>query len=430
MTASAAVPPRRRRIAVVGSGVAGLTAAWVLQRATDVTLFEADGRLGGHAHTHDIPTADGRFLPVDTGFIVHNGRTYPLLLRLFAELGVTTQASEMSMSVHCDECGLEYAGAKGLTGLFPTAGTVARPRYLWMLREVVRFQRRARRLLGADRVALGSATLASFLRAGSFSRYFVQHFVTPLVSCVWSCAPGQALEYPAGYLFTFLHHHGLLQITGSPQWRTVVGGSRSYVERVGKELTAVLTSTPVRAVTRRDGGVEVIDDAGTVHRFEGAVISTHPDQTLALLTDPTPDERRVLGAFRYSVNDAVLHTDRRLLPRRTGAQASWNYRLDRCASNAAAVRVSYDLTRLQRLPSTETLIETLNDGGRIPPERVLARMRYEHPIYTPESVAGQQDLPGLNSSILAFAGAYHGWGFHEDGARAGVAAAKALGVDW
>ncbi|MET7640125.1 FAD-dependent oxidoreductase [Streptomyces sp. NPDC005438] len=423
-----------RQLAVVGSGVAGLTAAHVLSRAgerPDVTLFEADDRLGGHAHTHEVTSTDGRTHPVDSGFLVHNRRTYPSLLRLFDELGVTTQESEMSMSVSCQGCGLEYAGARGLRGLFPRPDNLLRGRYLRMLAEVPRFHRRAARLLAEPGPA--TPTLGEFLRRGRFSPYFVEHFVTPLVSAVWSCAPRDAPRYPARYLFRFLDHHGMLGVTGSPRWRTVTGGSREYVRRVAKQLTSVRTGTPVRTVRLLDGaprhGVELTTDQGA-ERFDAVVIATHPDQALALRHVPTDAEREVLGAFRYSPNPTVLHTDPSPLPRSAGARASWNVTLPSCRVPTDRVRVSYHLNRLQRLDTPEQWVVSLNEGEHLDPARVVARMTYHHPLYTPESVAAQERLPELNGPRLAYAGAYHGWGFHEDGCRSGVEAARALGVRW
>lgn len=436
---------RRRRTAVVGGGVAGLTAAYVLRRSHEVSLYEADGRLGGHAHTHDLASSDGRTHSVDSGFIVHNERTYPLLLRLFRELGVTTQESEMSMSVRCDGCGLEYAGARGLPGLFPRPGHVLRGRYLRLLTEVPAFHRRARRLLACDAagaVDTGGAadasgarpdetmTLGRFVADGGFSPYFVSHFLTPLVSAVWSCDAGTALRYPARYLFRFLDHHGLLSVSGSPVWRTVSGGSREYVERVGKQLDAVHTAAPVRSVRRGPRGVEVTTDDGSTRRYDSVVVAVHPDQALRLLADPTDDERRVLGAFRYSRNATVLHTDTSVLPRSPRARASWNLTMPSCEADAGRVRVSYDMNRLQRLDAPENFVVSLNGADRVAEDRVLARMTYEHPVYTPESVAAQRRLPGLGGPVTAYAGAYHGWGFHEDGCRSGVEAAAALGVTW
>ncbi|MFF3645702.1 NAD(P)/FAD-dependent oxidoreductase [Streptomyces sp. NPDC002564] len=420
---------RRPRTAVIGSGIAGLTAAHILRRAHDVTLYESDDRTGGHAHTHDISAADGLVRQVDSGFIVHNERTYPQLLRLFRELDVATQPTEMSMSVRCQGCGLEYAGARGPRGLFAQPRNALRPAYLRMLAEVPRFHRAARTLLAAPDHATGG-TLGEFLARHRFSDYFVRHFAIPVVAAVWSCPPGTALQYPARYLFRFLDHHGMLSVTGSPTWRTVTGGSREYVNPIGKQLAAVHTSTPVRALRRTGGRAEITTDDGTVTTYDSVVIATHPDQALRLLTDPTEAETGTLGAFRYSANPTLLHTDTTVLPRSRGARAAWNYLLPSCASTEDRVRVSYDMNRLQHLDAPETYVVTLGDDGHVPQDRILARMRYEHPVYTEESVAAQDRLPALNTPVTAYAGAYHGWGFHEDGCRSGVRAAQALGVEW
>ncbi|MFD3647174.1 NAD(P)/FAD-dependent oxidoreductase [Streptomyces cyaneofuscatus] len=420
----------RRRTAVVGSGVAGLTAAHVLRRAHDVTLYEADDRVGGHAHTHELGASDGRVHRVDSGFIVHNRRTYPHLLRLFDELGVATQESEMSMSVRCEGCGLEYAGARGPAGLFAQPRSALRGPYLRMLAEVTRFHRAARALLELPKSPATDMTLGEFARRGRFSAYFHAHFLTPMVSAVWSCDPVTALRYPARYLFAFLAHHGMLTVGGSPVWRTVTGGSRAYVERVVKQLTAVHTATPVRAITRHADGVELTTEDGTTTPYDAVVIATHPDQALRLLADPTDAERDTLGAFTYSRNPTLLHTDTTLLPRSRGARASWNYLMPSCAADADRVTVSYDMNRLQRLDAPETFVVTLNGSDRVDPGSVRARMVYEHPVYTPESVAAQARLPALSGAVTAYAGAYHGWGFHEDGCRSGAEAAAALGVTW
>nr|CEL18314.1 COG2907: Amine oxidase, flavin-containing [Kibdelosporangium sp. MJ126-NF4]CTQ97798.1 COG2907: Amine oxidase, flavin-containing [Kibdelosporangium sp. MJ126-NF4] len=414
-------------MAVVGAGVAGLTAAYLLQRRYEVILFESEPRLGGHAHTHDVPTPDGGVVAVDTGFIVHNDRTYPNLLRLFGELGVATQPTEMSMSVRCGGCGLEYAGAKGLPGLFPRLANL-RPRYLGMLAEVTRFHRHAHRIL-ADQ-SLDDVTLGAFLTIGGYSRYFVQHFVLPVVSAVWSAGPRVSREYPARYLFAFLANHGMLSVTGSPQWRSVVGGSRTYVELAAKNLSAVHVSTPVRAVSVRDDGVEIQDDSGQAHHVDHVVIAAHPDQALAMLSEPTAAQREVLGAFTYSRNETWLHTDASLLPVTAGAAASWNYLKTACDENDGPVLVSYHMNRLMRLAEPVDYVVTLNAADQIRPDTVLAKMVYEHPVYTPASVAAQRRLPELNDGRVAFAGAYHGWGFHEDGCASGVRAATSLGATW
>ena len=415
------------RVAVIGSGVSGLTAAYLLQRRYDVALFEADERLGGHAHTHDLPTADGRVAAVDSGFIVHNERTYPNLLRLFAELGVATRDSEMSMSVRCEGCGLEYAGARGVRGVFAQTTNATNPRFLRMLAEIKRFHLHAKRVLRGDP---GDVTLRAFVVIGGYSRYFVDHFLIPLVSAVWSSGPEPTMRYPARYLFEFLNHHGMLAVSGSPRWKTVVGGSRSYVEQAAKGLSAVHASTPVRAVVRHADHVEVRDDADDAHRFAKVVVATHPDQALRLLADPTDAERRVLGAFEYSVNETLLHTDTAILPRARAAAASWNYLKPACSSADGPVRVSYHMNRLMRLTEPEDYVVTLNAADRVDEAKVLRRMVYEHPIYTPDSLAAQRGLPALNDDRVAYAGAYHGWGFHEDGCASGVRAAEHFGSGW
>jgi len=438
----AATIPDGRRVAVIGSGVAGLTAAYVLNQRDNVTLFEADSRLGGHAHTHDVTQADGPTLGVDTGFIVHNERTYPTLLRLFAELGVETQDSEMSMSVRCDGCGLEYAGARAKgRGIIPRPSTLLRGRYLLMLLEVTRFHRRARALLAAASPAGGSQdvagggepelTLGEFLAREKFSSYFIAHFMTPVVSAVWSCDPATALAYPARYLFTFLAHHGLLGVSGSPQWRTVKGGSRTYVDKVAATLPDVRLSSPVTAVRRRAKGVELTTPQGT-ESFDAVVIATHPAQALHMLADASREEREALGGMPYSVNQTLFHRDDAVLPRSANAQASWNYRLPSCDARPDKVLVSYDMTRLQRLKPADggRYIVSLGESELIADGTVLDRMVYEHPQYTPGSLRAQQLILGLGDGRLAFAGAYHGWGFHEDGALSGVKAAARLGRSW
>lgn len=419
----------RRRVAVVGSGVAGLTAAYLLARTHHVTLYEADDRLGGHAHTHTLTSSDGRRHRVDSGFIVHNRRTYPHLLRLFDELGVATQESEMSMSVRCEGCGLEYAGARGPAGLLAHPRNLLRGRYLRMLREVPAFHRAARRLLAEDGETDGF-TLGEFLGRERFSPYFRAHFMTPLVSAVWSCDAATALRHPAAHLFRFLDHHGMLSVGGSPVWRTVTGGSRRYVDRVAERLDTVRTTAPVRALRRHADGAEIVTGDGATAAYDAVVVATHPDQALRLLADATPREKEVLGAFRYSRNTTLLHTDTTLLPRAQGARASWNYLMPSCTAAADHVRVSYDMNRLQRLDAPETFVVTLGGEDRVDPGSVRARMVYDHPVHTPASVAAQRRLPELDTDVCAFAGAYHGWGFHEDGCRSGVRAAAVLGVRW
>ena len=417
----------RLRLAVVGSGISGLTAAYVLRKTHDVTVFEADNRLGGHAHTHTVQDHDATHR-VDSGFIVHNDRTYPWLRKLFAELDVDVHPTEMSMSIHCDECGLEYAGGRGGKGLFAQRHRLIDPRYLRMLLAVKRFQRAAYALL--DATEDGPETYRDFLDANGFSPYFVSHYAIPVVSCVWSSGHETALDYPARYLFEFLRHHGFLSIKGSPQWFTVAGGSRSYIDRVAEAIGDVRVSTPIVAITRKPDGVELIDADDRLHVADKVVVATHADDALALLTDASDEEQRILGSFGYSQNETVLHRDASLLPEATNAQSAWNYRMRTCRERSERTAVTYWMNRLQGLESRAPFLVTLNATDRLDPTRIVARMQYTHPIYTSVSVAAQSELPGLNTETTVFAGAYHGWGFHEDGCRSGVDAALALGVPW
>jgi predicted NAD/FAD-binding protein len=430
--------PQGRRIAVVGSGVAGLTAAYVLNKQDNVTLFEADSRLGGHAHTHSVPQMDGTNLGIDTGFIVHNERTYPTLLRLFSELDVQTQDSEMSMSVRCDGCGLEYAGARdGARGIIARPASLLRGRYLLMLLEVMRFYRKARALIQAPASDVGPGkesaelTLGEFLARERFSPYFISHFMTPVVSAVWSCDPTTALSYPARYLFTFLGHHGMLGVKGSPQWRTVTGGSERYVEKLAATLPDIRLNSPVSAIRRHALGIELVTAQG-IEDFDAVVIATHPAQALSFLADATPEEKEALGGMPYSVNHTVFHRDPAVLPAADNAKASWNYRLPGCDARPDKVLVSYDLTRLQRLQPADgrPYLVSLGESELIGEDQVLERMVYEHPQYTPGSLRAQKLISALSDGRIAYAGAYLGWGFHEDGALSGVRAAEHLGRRW
>lgn len=415
----------RPTAAIVGGGVAGLTAAYLLRRSHEVTVFEAEGRLGGHAHTHDVPTGSGAGIRVDSGFIVMNEQTYPHLLRLFADLDIRTQPTEMSMSIVCDDCGLSYAGGRGLRGILAQPHRLLDPRFLWMLAQVPRFHRRARRLL-----ATGSTmTWGEFLAQGRFSDYFVQHFAVPLVSCVWSCGDQDASDYPARHLFTFLDHHGMLQVTGSPTWRTVVGGSRTYVDKLAEAVGEIRVGEPVSAVRRHADGVEV-RTAGGVHHFDRVVLATHADSALDILVDATAEEKADLGAIGYTRNETWLHRDSSLLPSRPRARASWNYRLASCRGGADKVVVSYWMNRLQRLDDAHDHVVTLNATDHVDPTRVTARMTYWHPIFTTDAVTAARRLRTAGGERLAFAGAHLGWGFHEDGCRSGVEAAEKFGATW
>ncbi|HET6817357.1 MAG TPA: FAD-dependent oxidoreductase [Mycobacteriales bacterium] len=430
MTSSTGTPDvGRPTVAVVGAGVSGLTAAYLLRRTHRVTLFEADDRLGGHAHTHDVADVYGHRHAVDSGFIVHNDVTYPWLRKLFTELDVEVRRTEMSMSVRCDGCGLEYAGGRGLRGVFAQPKRLLDPEFLRMLTQVKRFHRRASAFLRTTDDE-DDTTYGEFLRREGFGEHFIAHYAVPVVSCVWSAGTATAVEYPARYLFRFLEHHGMLRIGGSPQWYSVVGGSRTYVERLTAMLDDIRAGHAVTDIVRHDGGVQVRDAVGRVEWFDRVVIATHADQALSLLTNPTDDEVTTLKQFRYSANETVLHSDSAVLPEASGARASWNYRMAACGRADQPTVVSYWMNKLHGLESAQEFVVTLNDRERVDPQSVHAVMHYEHPVYTVESVRAQARLDSLATDRTVYAGAYHGWGFHEDGCRSGVAAARHFGVDW
>src|SRR5690349_15084251 len=420
---------RRPSVAVIGAGVSGLTAAYLLSRTHDVTMFEAEDRLGGHAHTHDVTSSDGRRHAVDSGFIVHNDRTYPWLRKLFAELDVEVRPAEMSMSVRCEGCGLEYAGGRGLRGVFAQPRRLIDPRFVRMLWQVSRFHRRASAFLRTTGEQ-NLATYGEFLEREGFSGYFIAHYAVPVVSCVWSAGRETALAYPARYLFRFLDQHGLLRAGGSLQWYTVAGGSRVYVERLAGRLKDVRAAHAVTDVTRGEGGVQIRDVTGRITRVDRVVIATHADQALGLLTDPSGAEVTTLKQFGYSANVTVLHTDSSVLPDAARARACWNYRMTSCHRPGQPAVVSYWMNRLQGHRAAQDFLVTLNDRERLDPESIVATMEYEHPIYTPEAVRAQSQLGDLATDRTVYAGAYHGWGFHEDGCRSGVEAARHFGVTW
>jgi predicted NAD/FAD-binding protein len=403
------------RVAVIGSGVAGLGAAHVLSRAHEVDLYEEDARTGGHVHTVEH---DG--LALDIGFIVHNVPNYPLLNRLFRELDVRTQDSEMSFSVSCRRCGLEWSGRRP----FAQPSNLASARFNRFLLEVVRWLRTARGSL-ADTGE--TVTLGEYADRRGYSDRFRRHFLVPLTSALWSTAPERALDFPAAHAIRFFDHHGMLGL-GRFRWRTVAGGSRRYVETLLARFPGrVHQGLGARAVRRDPDGIELTTADGAMHRFDAIVLATHADQALSLLTDPSPDELRALGAFRYTENEVVLHTDESLLPRTLAARASWNYD----AGDATRPTVTYYLNRLQRLDSDRHYCVTLNRGEDIDPSRVILRTVTEHPLFTPETLAGQQALTAVSGERrTAYAGAHLGNGFHEDGLASGVRAALALGVDW
>jgi predicted NAD/FAD-binding protein len=412
------------RVAVIGSGIAGLGAAHALRRVHDVEVFERDDRAGGHANTVEVARADGSLLALDTGFLVHNRRNYPLLTRLFTELGVRTQDSDMSFGVSCARCRLEYSAVR----LWTQPRTVVRPVMARLLAEVVRFLLTGRRAL-EERHA--RSTLDDYVRIEGYSRFFRDHFVVPFAAALWSTSPDETLGFPAAYAVRFFENHGLLGFRRH-RWRTVTGGSRRYVERITAPLGDRLRlGAGVRAILRDADGVTVRTEDDAAHRFDAVVVATHAPQALAMLGDADDLERGVLGAFRTTRNSTVLHTDARLLPRAPASRASWNYLVDDCQAPSAEPTVTYSLNTLQALDEPEQYCVTLNRDGRIAEDRVLRRFTYAHPLYTFDSLDAQARLPRLDGRRRTwFAGAYHGFGFPEDGLRSGLGAAAGLGATW
>ena len=409
------------RIAIVGTGVSGLVCAHLLSRRHDVTVFEADPRPGGHAHTVRIDLPDETH-EVDTGFLVYNERNYPGLVRLFDGLGVATKASDMSFSVSDDVSGVEWRGTS-LTTLFAQRRNALRPTFLRMLADVVRFNRTARALLTEEHPTHRS--LAEMLAEGRWSSRFVEWYLIPMGSSIWSADPSTFLDMPAVTFARFFDNHGLLDYGDQPSWRTVDGGSRRYVEAILAPLgDAVRLSSPVAKVTRRDDGVEIHTDMGP-ERFDHVVLATHSDQALGLLSDPSVAEREVLGAIRYQPNRATLHTDERLLPRSRRAWASWNYH--RLADQPRLATLTYRLASLQGIDSAHEILVTLNRDDAIRDDRVLARFDYAHPVFDVPAIAAQRRHQELNGNRGTwFCGAYWGYGFHEDGVQSALTVCRRL----
>lgn len=425
-------PPR---VAVIGAGISGLAAAHALRDAARITLFEASDYFGGHAHTAAIelprsPTDPTR-VPhgVDTGFLVYNDRTYPNLIRLFAELGVETALSEMSFSVQATRDNgsrLEWSG-NNLATVFAQRRNLADPRFLGMLADLLRFNRLTTRIAEAGTEGELAQPLGDFLDANRFGAAFRDWYFLPMMGCIWSCSTAQMLAFPVATMIRFCHNHGLIQIANRPQWRTVRGASRHYVEKIVAGLEDKRLRTPVRRITRTDDGVLVATDAGT-ERFDHAILATHSDQSLAMLGDASPAEAAVLGAIRYQPNHAVLHTDASVLPQRQSAWAAWNY--ERAAASereSGRVCLHYLLNKLQPLPWEQPVIVSLNPAREIQRSQVMAEYDYDHPVLDLAAIRAQAEVPALQGQRNTwFAGAWMGYGFHEDGLKAGLAAAAGL----
>ena len=412
------------RIAVVGSGIAGLGSALLLTRQGHaVTLFEAAREPGGHAHTLDV-TLDGRTFPVDIGFLVFNDRTYPRLTRLFDELGVASVPSDMSFSVRNDRAGLEWAGTT-IGTLFAQPRNLLRPAYWRMIADIVRFNREATSLQTGGRV--WSVTLGEYLDAESYSQAFRDWYLVPMAAAIWSSPARDILDFPLPSFVRFCHNHGLLSIADRPLWRTVAGGSREYVARIVARLDDVRVASPVKRVRRLAAGVEIDTAARSAERFDGVVLACHSDQALALLADPSHDEARLLAAVRYQPNRVILHTDTKLLPRSRRVWSSWNYLTAEDPRGERPVAVSYLINRLQPLPTTIPVIVTLNPPFEPDPRLVIAEHDYAHPLLDAKAVTAQRSIALLQGRRCTwYAGAWLGHGFHEDGLASAHAVAESV----
>ncbi|MDZ7781146.1 MAG: FAD-dependent oxidoreductase [Gemmatimonadota bacterium] len=408
------------RIAIIGAGVSGLVAARLIRERHEVVVFEARERIGGHVHTVPVRDRDGMPHAVDTGFIVFNESNYPLFTRLLDRLGVASQPSEMSFSVRCDRTGLEYNGSS-YTGLFVQRRNLLRLRFHRMLVDILRFNRRATRDLERG---IGEESLGAYVRRGRFTRELAEHYLVPMGSALWSMPPGRVLELPAAFFLGFFAQHGMLSVDDRPQWRVIRGGSRSYVDAlVAPFREGVRTGGAVRRVTRHPEHVLVDGEA-----FDEVVFACHADRALAALGDPTREEHDILGAFPYTDNDVVLHTDVAMLPTRRKAWASWNYRIPEGRTDAATV--TYNMNTLQGLRSKDTFCVTLNEPGGVNKNSVLFRTRYRHPGYSAEGFRAQSRHPEISGREhrTHYAGAYWGFGFHEDGVRSAVRVAGEFGA--
>ena len=408
------------KIAIIGTGISGLTAAWQLHRQHELTLFEANDYIGGHTHTVDVEVG-GRQYAIDTGFIVFNDWTYPNFIALLDELGVASQATMMSFSVRCERTGLEYNG-DNLNTLFAQRRNLFRPSFYRMIRDILRFNREAPALLNGT----SDLSLNAYLREKSYSREFCAHYILPMAASIWSAETALVGEMPARFFVQFFKNHGLLSVKHRPQWRVIQGGSRSYVERLTAPFRdRIRLNCPVAMVSREPSQVLIKSKDSPAETFDAVIFACHSDQALRLLADATDPEREILGAIPYQENEAVLHTDIRLLPRRRRAWAAWNYHLP--TQPQARVAVTYDMNILQSLDTAETFCVTLNRSAAIDPARILYRTTYHHPVFTEASVAAQArraEISGVNRT--GYCGAYWSYGFHEDGVNSGLAVVRDL----
>lgn len=423
------------KLAIIGSGISGLAVAHRLRGQADITLYEAGSYFGGHTHTVDVtlpgPKGEAVHCGVDTGFLVFNERTYPNLIRLLADLGVETAKSDMSFSVQVPQAlgggrTLEWSGTN-LSTVFAQRGNLVNPRFLGMLRDLLRFNRLCTRLAEAQADAALMQPLADFLKEHRFGDAFRDWYFLPMLGCIWSCPTDQMLQFPVATMIRFCHNHGLIQVSDRPQWWTVAGGARHYVDKIVAGIEDKRLDTPVRRIERDAAGVRVVTTGNTEH-FDQVVLATHSDQALALLAQPTLQERAVLGAIRYQANRAVLHTDTSVLPERRAAWAAWNYeRAPERSRESARVCLHYLINQLQPVPFAQPVVVSLNPVGEIAPDQVIGSYDYAHPVFDLAAIRAQKGVAQLQGRERTwFCGAWTGYGFHEDGLKSGLAVAEHL----
>jgi len=422
----------RQRVAVIGSGIAGLSAAHHLNNHVDISLFEAGSYFGGHTHTVEVtlPSAQGLVTHgVDTGFLVYNQRTYPGLIALFESLNIRTAPSDMSFSVQArwDDTGkpLEWNGAN-LNSVFAQRSNLFKPRFWQLLRDILRFNQLATDLAQSGQADALTQPLQQFLDVHHFGAAFRQGYLLPMLGCIWSCPTTQMLQFPVATMVRFCDNHGLLQVNNRPPWFTVAGGAQHYVQAITERIADKRLNTPVLGVVRDGQGVHIRTAHGA-ERFDQVVLATHADQSLKLLAQPSPDEQNVLGAIRFQANRAVLHTDTRVMPKRRLAWAAWNYQRTASDHENARVCLHYWLNRLQPLPFNQDVIVSLNPDTPLEQRCILGSYDYDHPVFDVAAIKAQHALPGLQGQHRTwYAGAWMRYGFHEDGYQAGLAAAQAL----
>lgn len=410
------------KIAIVGGGISGLTCAWLLHRDHEITVFEAERQPGGHSNTREFEL-DGQSYSVDTGFIVYNDRTYPNFMKLLARLGVEGVPTEMSFAVRCDRTGIEYSGS-GLAGVFAQKRNLFRPSFLKMVADILRFNREG--TIDADRVS-ASMTVGEYLKGNGYGRGFADHYLLPMGAAIWSCPTGTFADFPIQFILEFYRNHGLLSLTNRPQWYTIPGGSRRYVDKlVSSFRDRIVAGSPVRQVIRKQSGVTIVTDTAET-QFDEVVFACHSDQALAMLPDASSLESAVLTAFPYEQNEAVLHTDSSILPRCRNVWSAWNYRIDR--EQAARATITYNMNILQHIQSPHTFCVTLNDTASINPQSIISKHLYAHPLFTVERASMQAHHHRLiRSNRTSFCGAYWGNGFHEDGVNSALAVCRQYGV--